>query len=189
MKNIFRKRYNLYKIIERQELDLLVNNKFKEFGVTDDMDFRVFTSQADVIKYAYEYQKRKNFKTIFYAEFETDTDYYSRVTDNCDTNNFTLFSEKQIRELNSHLEYTFNQKVIFIRQVFEFNGSLFDVPLWAVLDLLKCGVVFDEKYFEYIYSHQRPFIRPGMNLFVADAWNKRLKKQWGRIFVYKEEPS
>ena len=148
MENIFRKRHDLYKIIERQELDLLVNNKFTGFGVTDDMDFRVFTSRVDVIKYAYEYQKRKNFKTIFYAKFETDVDCYNRVIDNCDANNFTLFSKEQINVLNSHLKHTVNQKEIFIGQVFEFNGSLFDVPLWVVLELLTCGVVFNENYFE-----------------------------------------
>lgn len=188
MEKIFCKKFLLYKILEPDELSLIFQDKEDKFSAIHNKDYRIFTNEEEVIKQANEYKIANNLNAIFYAQFETDGDYYNEIAQKCDSNNYVLFSKEQLPVLNSHILITPRGSTMSFYQVFEYKESLLNISLWTVFDLHKLGVTFDEQYFEYVCSHQRPYKRKGRLLFLADSVNKELREELGRIVVYKEEP-
>ena len=189
MENIFRKRYSLYKIIELDELFAITDNNFDQISISSCADFRLFTSKNALIDDACGYIRNKKSDKLFYAEFEIDSDYYNYLTQDGEIRNYISLSKKVLNEVNSHIVERSNGSKLFLVQLFEYQESLIEIPLWVVLELKKYGVGFNSEYFEYVLSYKRPYKRGGMNLFIADLYNRKYRDELGRIVVYRREPT
>lgn len=189
MENIFRERFSFFKIVELEELFTFSENDFNEFDINLCADFRLFTSKNELFKYVTDYKQNKKCDKLFYAEFETDKDYYINLNQYIEANNYIVLSKENINELNSHIVHRSDRSKIFLYQIFEYKEELLEIPLWTVLHLMEYGVDFSDSYFEYVLSHQRPYKRGGMNLFIADLYNRKYKDELGKIVVYRQEPT
>ena len=189
MTSIFRKRSTLYKIIVLDELESLNNRNFKELDTSLCSDFHLFTSKEQVIEYACEYKHSNDLSAIFYASFEVDSDYYNSLDEKIGIDDCCLLSKKELDEVNLHIVNENASGDIFVYQVFEHKGFSIDIPLWVVLGLLKFEVSIGDEYFEYVQTYQRPYKRGGRNLYVADYYNRKYKRELGKIVVYKKDES
>ena len=189
MDNIFKERYYLYKTVVLDELLGLQTSEFKRFDTSLCLDFRIFTDKKEILKYSNEFKLNNNLDKIFFARFEIDEKYYINLKEKQNNEGAILISKEELEELNLHILDRGIVNSIFLEQVFEYRNMLIDIPVWVVLFLKDKGVTFDNEYFEYIFSFNRPYKCGGMNLFVADFYNKKYRDELGKIIVYKQEPT
>ena len=174
--------FTAYKIVSPQEALEISKNGFKTFLVDRCEDFRIFNSEDLVVKCAREFQLIKNIDAVFYAKFDLDFDYFENSTD-C-----VLLERDAFSQLNTHILHEQHNR-IFLSGVYEYKKELISIPKWVIDGLLDEGVEFSDKYFDYIYSHRSPYQGWGLDLFMADFWNKKYRKELGKIIVYRDTPA
>ena len=189
MENIFRKRYSFYKVIELDELFAIADNNFDQISISSCADFRLFISKNALIEDVCGYIRSEKSDKLFYAEFEIDSNYYNYLTQDGEIRNYISLSKEVLNEVNSHIVERSNNPKLFLVQLFEYQESLIEIPLWVVLELKKYGVSFNSEYFEYVLSYKRPYKCGGINLFIADLYNRKYRNELGRMVVYRQEPT
>ena len=139
MENIFRKRFSFYKIIQLDELFTIASNKFDQIDVSTCVDFRLFASKNALLEYAYDYKRNKRCDALFYAEFETDSDYYNYLMQD---DNYISLSKESLNDINSHIVERSNGSKLFLVQLFEYQKNV-KREHWniAVLDWSSIGIL------------------------------------------------
>jgi len=189
MSNIFCKKYNLYKTIVLDEMYGIQARDFKSFDTSLCLDFKIFTDKKEVIKHSNEFRLANSIGAIFFARIEIDEEYYIYMQEKKAIDGAILISKEELEELNSHIIDKGAINTVFLEQVFEYNSSLIDIPLWTVFSLGDQGVTIDNDYFDYVLSFRRPYKHGGYNLFLSDFYNRKYKDELGKIVVYKQEPT